>query len=58
MFFILCIYITPFRVLIDTWWNVNVTIKPGEVRAFTVLIDTWWNVNDKDDHKAGAKYKF
>ena len=23
-----------------------------------VLIDTWWNVNDKDDHKAGAKYKF
>ena len=23
----------------------NVTIKPGEVRAFTVLIDTWWNVN-------------
>ena len=35
------------RVLIDTWWNVNV----GNVANLTimngVLIDTWWNVNLK-----------
>ena len=33
------------RVLIDTWWNVNVyDVRNGSYR-YTVLIDTWWNVN-------------
>ena len=32
-------------VLIDTWWNVNVT-EAGLCNAMNfVLIDTWWNVN-------------
>ena len=33
------------RVLIDTWWNVNVC-KAAAIRSlYSVLIDTWWNVN-------------
>ena len=33
------------RVLIDTWWNVN--LKRGYItqQELEVLIDTWWNVN-------------
>ena len=34
-----------FRVLIDTWWNVNSWQRMCDVVAATVLIDTWWNVN-------------
>ena len=34
-----------FRVLIDTWWNVNLTFKAKYMANTTVLIDTWWNVN-------------
>ena len=33
-------------VLIDTWWNVNVTMFTGDKSNYGVLIDTWWNVND------------
>ena len=34
-------------VLIDTWWNVNTTIKVQLYADGKVLIDTWWNVNEK-----------
>ena len=34
-----------FIVLIDTWWNVNVTCGKNSPLMETVLIDTWWNVN-------------
>ena len=34
-----------FRVLIDTWWNVNYDRLACRKEAFEVLIDTWWNVN-------------
>ena len=37
-----CIYCL---VLIDTWWNVNVTCGKNSPLMETVLIDTWWNVN-------------
>ena len=33
------------RVLIDTWWNVNVVVYPSGAFVSWVLIDTWWNVN-------------
>ena len=34
-----------YKVLIDTWWNVNTTeVLTTEARK-AVLIDTWWNVN-------------
>ena len=32
-------------VLIDTWWNVNITCSNGYKLNAQVLIDTWWNVN-------------
>ena len=35
----------PIKVLIDTWWNVNLTEKVKKVSVSMVLIDTWWNVN-------------
>ena len=34
-----------FNVLIDTWWNVNISAKDVVNNAIHVLIDTWWNVN-------------
>ena len=37
---------SPDRVLIDTWWNVNVFKKDKELENGEVLIDTWWNVNN------------
>ena len=33
------------KVLIDTWWNVNVAIAIIVIWYLSVLIDTWWNVN-------------
>ena len=33
------------RVLIDTWWNVNMCSGWTSIRLNVVLIDTWWNVN-------------
>ena len=33
------------RVLIDTWWNVNVSSIKKPLGNGSVLIDTWWNVN-------------
>ena len=33
------------KVLIDTWWNVNVARDSKLKQAIDVLIDTWWNVN-------------
>ena len=33
------------RVLIDTWWNVNLDGYKGQDCLILVLIDTWWNVN-------------
>ena len=35
------------KVLIDTWWNVNVNYANETLYTDTVLIDTWWNVNQK-----------
>ena len=33
------------KVLIDTWWNVNIP-SSSSLKVFArVLIDTWWNVN-------------
>ncbi len=34
------------NVLIDTWWNVNLTNTWSTGWWVVVLIDTWWNVND------------
>ncbi len=36
-------------VLIDTWWNVNLTNKLDSLKLSRVLIDTWWNVNFPSD---------
>ena len=33
------------KVLIDTWWNVNLIVNWHEIPVEYVLIDTWWNVN-------------
>ena len=33
------------RVLIDTWWNVNLRKRRHNKHRKFVLIDTWWNVN-------------
>ena len=33
------------QVLIDTWWNVNLTKSDWRYMMHDVLIDTWWNVN-------------
>ena len=35
------------EVLIDTWWNVNLTSTGYVRRDVRVLIDTWWNVNNE-----------
>ena len=34
------------RVLIDTWWNVNIIYILFLRTCRRVLIDTWWNVNN------------
>ena len=34
-----------YRVLIDTWWNVNLASEESRLKRLGVLIDTWWNVN-------------
>ena len=34
------------RVLIDTWGNVNNSIRERYTGGNSVLIDTWWNVNE------------
>ena len=34
-----------YKVLIDTWWNVNIVKRLFSRVSITVLIDTWWNVN-------------
>ena len=33
------------NVLIDTWWNVNISSITFDGECILVLIDTWWNVN-------------
>ena len=33
------------KVLIDTWWNVNLRVVQMTCSPNPVLIDTWWNVN-------------
>ena len=33
------------KVLIDTWWNVNLLDLRSLPESEMVLIDTWWNVN-------------
>ena len=38
-----------FRVLIDTWWNVNNGGFGTGHTTDSVLIDTWWNVNVRDE---------
>ena len=35
------------EVLIDTWWNVNLSASYYYEGGKYVLIDTWWNVNVK-----------
>ena len=41
-----------FTVLIETYWNVNVTTSRLRVITGRVLIETYWNVNDtKPDTK-------
>ena len=35
------------RVLIDTWWNVNINNYDSHRKSTMVLIDTWWNVNER-----------
>ena len=39
------------QVLIDTWWNVNLTRSSKKKDGNSVLIDTWWNVNIIDTSK-------
>ena len=38
-----------FKVLIDTWWNVNDEYVVAHTKIIRVLIDTWWNVNTYGD---------
>ena len=38
---------TGFKVLISTYWNVNVETVCANESARTVLISTYWNVNIK-----------
>ena len=45
------VYIQNHRVLIDTWWNVNLTRSSKKKDGNSVLIDTWWNVNIIDTSK-------
>ena len=33
-------------VLIETYWNVNVTVGEEDGVPYLVLIETYWNVND------------
>ena len=33
------------RVLIETYWNVNLTVNSLRLAFATVLIETYWNVN-------------
>ena len=37
------------KVLIDTWWNVNMKDISEFLLNNNVLIDTWWNVNQFDN---------
>ena len=47
-----------FKVLIDTWWNVNrITAKKKRARTY-VLIDTWWNVNMPVNAITDNRYRF
>ena len=36
------------QVLIDTWWNVNLSTTDVAASVKLVLIDTWWNVNSSE----------
>ena len=42
-------------VLIDTWWNVNITYPLLVLTLFLVLIDTWWNVNKGTEEFTAVK---
>ena len=35
-------------VLIDTWWNVNVSADTTKQVTYPVLIDIWWNDNKEN----------
>ena len=35
-------------VLIETYWNVNISILTPDSTASAVLIETYWNVNVRD----------
>ena len=37
------------KVLIETYWNVNIYEFEKYYVAITVLIETYWNVNRKED---------
>ena len=39
-----------YRVLIETYWNVNFVDFPVSFLVFVVLIETYWNVNDIWDY--------
>ena len=39
-------YVKSNQVLIDTWWNVNMSDNKENLWGDKVLIDTWWNVNN------------
>ena len=42
---ILVLHLGCYKVLIDTWWNVNYSNVRAVEMVKAVLIDTWWNVN-------------
>ena len=52
------VYIQNHRVLIDTWWNVNVFTKADAAKQYIVLIDTWWNVNSSPAHLSARLLRF
>ena len=43
-------------VLIDTWWNVNMTPTAVCAIVLIVLIDTWWNVNLDSSSRLSSVY--
>ena len=57
-FIILVCAITYSSVLIDTWWNVNSSVRVFLLVPASVLIDTWWNVNDDGKRVHGTERQF
>ena len=47
----------PLVILIETYWNVNITDEIREEIESSILIETYWNVNVNLDEYDGTSYK-